>query len=148
MREHLSGFTAGMAENSAPASGSAAALAVAMSAALAQKVATRTWPRAPEEHQASDLICRLAEIRRRALELAEADHAAVTQMLAEGAPGPAAITVPSEIADLAEKCQEIAADLTESGKPGLVADSIGARELAAAARAMAVAILSSNRPER
>src|SRR5690625_3588087 len=91
-------FTAGMAAESAPASGSAAALAVAMSAALVEKVARRSpGLRGGEAGGAA------AQIRRRALELAGADVAAVTEMIGQREPVPAAIAVPREIGDLAAR---------------------------------------------
>jgi len=134
----LSVFTRAVARESAPASGSAAAVAVAMAAALAQKVAERSEGSAREFAAGMDLA------RRRALELAEADAAAVRRMLARGAPGAAAIDVPREIGELAAQVREVAVELEASGKPALLADAAGARHLAEAGGAMVRAILRSN----
>ena len=95
----LSVFTRAVARESAPASGSAAAVAVAMAAALAQKVAERSEGSAREFAAGMDLA------RRRALELAEADAAAVRRM-ARGAPGAAAIDVLREIGEPAAQVRE------------------------------------------
>lgn len=134
----LSAFTRAIAYEPAPASGSAAAVAVAMAAALAQKVAERS------ESGARELAAGMELARRRALQLAEADAAAVTEMLARRAPGAAAIEVPREISELAIQVRGVAVELESSGKPALLADAAGARHLAEAGEEMVRAILRSN----
>lgn len=129
-----------MASDPAPASGSAAAFALAMSAALAQKVADRSRG----FDGAAGLSRRAEGLRLRSLELVDADHRAVQEMLTRGAPGQAAVAVPEQIGEVAAELLEIAGELEESGSPWLIADSVGARELARAAASMAEAILRSN----
>lgn len=131
-----------MAANSAPASGSASAAAVAMAAALVAKVATRS----ADLDDAAGMVERAESVRRRALELVEADHEAVTEMLARRSPGPAAIAVPREIGELAQTVQRMARALEIGGNPHLIADAIGARVLAGAAAQATQAILRSNSP--
>lgn len=135
-------FTLAMAEDSAPASGSAAAMGVAMAAALAQKVADRSRGLA----SASEISERVAVIRIEALDLVDADHRAVQEMLAQGEPGAEAVQVPRRIFELAGELVSIARVLEESGNAWLLADSIGVRELSQAAAGICEAILQSNDP--
>lgn len=136
-------FTAAMATEPAPASGSAAAMAVAMSAALVEKVARRS-PGLRGGDAGGDAAGAAARIRRRALELAGADAAAVTQMIAQRGQVPEAIAIPREIGDLAERAGELADAAADGGKPALLADAIAAGELARAAAVTVQAILRSN----
>ncbi len=140
MAESLSRFTRAMARDSAPASGSAAAMAAAMAAALAQKVAARSG----QLPGAAEISERAETLRVRALELVDADQRAVREMLASGEPGPDAILVPQQIGALAAELASIAGELQRNGEPRLLADSVGAGDLARAAEAMSAAIIRSN----
>lgn len=133
-------FTHAMAANPAPASGSAAATAVAMAAALVEKVANRS----KQCDDAPALAARAAAVRGQALALVNADYEAVVEMLRRGEPGEQAIAVPTRIGELAREVRDIAVDLEKSGNPALLADSIGARELARAAESTVNEILRSN----
>lgn len=140
MTPSLAEFARDMAAHPVPASGSAAAYALALAAALAEKVARRS------EGFDGDaaLVSRAGDLRERALELVAADHDAVRDMLARGEPGPDAIAVPRDIAELASELARVGAALEEKASRWLLADSVAVRELAGAASQISAEILRSN----
>lgn len=126
----------------APAAGSAAAVAAALGAALAGMTA-----RLSRELDGADRLAEHADtLRARALELAEADAAAVGAMLSGSSPDrPDPNDVPRAIGDVADELAGLAADLARDGNPRLHADAVAAGHLATAARAMVDGIIRSNR---
>src|SRR5690625_3894619 len=82
--------------------------------------------------------------RLRALQLAEADAAAVTEKLARRAPGAAAIEVPRELSELAIHVRGGAVELEASGNPARLADAAGAGDLPEAGEATVGPILRTH----
>lgn len=140
MDQSVREFTNAIASHAAPASGSAAAIALAMAAALAEKVASRS----PDLDAPNDLVAQARRHRESALAYAHADEQAVREMLKQGSPGPQAVAVPQAIGELAVELVGLATHLVEQGNQWLLADSVGARNLAKAARHMADSILEAN----
>lgn len=140
MNSRLGEFTELIATQAAPASGSAAAMALAMGAGLAQKVVSRS----PNLRDQTALGAQAQMMRDRALELIVADEHAVKDMLRRGMPGPQAVAVPQQIGEVAGDLDALASRLIKEGNPGLEADSLGALQLAQAAKKMTDAILQSN----
>ncbi|WP_157683411.1 cyclodeaminase/cyclohydrolase family protein [Microlunatus soli] len=142
-----------------PAAGSAAALAAGLAAALTGKVARLSHRQLAD---AEGLAERADRLRERAVELADADAAAVVAMItgrgpevdagasAAGGAGTesgardAAVVVPEEIGELAAELADLAKHLAVQGNPRLRADAVAAVRLAESARAIVHEIQRSN----
>lgn len=130
------------ADRPAPAAGSAAAVTAGMAAALLGKAARLSRR---QRDDADSLADSSDALRERALELAEADAAAVTAMFSAGGTGPSdPSAVPREIAELAAQVAQLAARLSEHVNPRLHADAVAAQHLAEAARASINTVMRSN----
>jgi len=124
-----------------PAAGTAAAVSVALAAALAGKTARLSGRHLGDAEEAAE---EADALRRRALELAEADAEAVAAMGASGNPAPEVIDVPTEIGEVATRVLGLASHLSEHGNPRLRADAEAAHHLAEAAARTTRAIARSN----
>lgn len=130
-----------------PSAGSAAALAAGLAAALIGKIARLSTRRLPD---ARELAERADRLRGRAVELADADAAAVVAMLArpDAEADPDAIAVPEEIGDLATELGTSARHLAATVNPWLRADALAAQQLAESAVAIIHEIRRSNAERR
>jgi formiminotetrahydrofolate cyclodeaminase len=136
------------ARTPAPGGGAGAGVAAALAAALTEMGARFAG--------LDDVATRAAELRARALELAEADAAGYAPVLeavrlAADAPGrderlhaalSAAADVPLALADAAAEAAALARRVAAEGRPALAGDALTGAELAAAAAAAAARLVA------
>lgn len=124
-----------------PAAGSAAAYAVALACSLLGKTARLSRRQLDD---AGTLAEESDTLRRRAVELAQADAELVAAAVSDSSTTTDANAVVNEIAEVAAEVQRLAAHLGEHGNPRLYADTQAAHHLAEAAVRTTRAIMRSN----
>lgn len=142
----------------APAAGSAAGWAMAIAAALVAKAARLSHRQMADANNVAEEADRM---RGNALELAEADAAAVTAMIqksvgyksnqskrdasyAQSASLEEAVKVPQQIQEAGDKLAQLAERIATEGNPRLYPDAVTARMLAQTAGQIAQTLVASN----